>query len=279
MMDAEMMDAEMMDADTAYPESTGSDMEAADVVGRRFSPAPHRSGAPSPAPASPASASPTPPRQGSLFSSLDEYVGPCSLATPSLQRYYDCAAAAVCNHHSVRTGSCHPHVITSVAATGPAFSPLVSFVILGRDDDYAYTGHYLLDLRAPSGLLRIAAMWSQCAWMHYGELDPSTFVPLAHVLLEVFGRSLDIGVRLGVGEQHSTGRAPPMMRMGCYTDPAALESVVADSRRRRGAAVAIQRATRRVLGWSYERRRDARRRARGLGCDISGALERLRLAT
>ena len=124
-------------------------------------------------------------------------------------------------------------------------------------------GHYLLDTSARA--IRIVSAWSQSAWMRVGELDSATFVPLAHIVLELFSRPLDIGTRLGVGEMHGPARAPPMMRMGCYTRTWILEDAVKDSRARRGSAMLIQRAFRRFARKGYEQRRDARRQARRRG--------------
>jgi hypothetical protein len=210
---------------------------------------------------------------------LDEDVGICSISTPTIGEFYDRATAAITARHVVRTSTATSpespertlgaaggrtasggwHTIVSAVAAGPLFHPYTSLVVLGTDADAAfdYVGHYLVDAPADAKHVRVVSAWSQTAWARLGEIDHARFAPLARVVFEVFGRPLHLWSAL-----NHTPQAPratlvdratvaPMLRLGCYTRSFALEDAVAESRRRRGAAVRIQRAWRRSRrrGW------------------------------
>lgn len=178
---------------------------------------------------------------------LDVDVGDCGPATPSVSDFFDAAVAACTHAHRITSTRGDVHLVVSAAARIPAYAPLTTFIVLGRGD-FDYVGHYLLDLSG--AYVRVVSAWRECARACDDDSPDDGHAPLARMVYEVFAKPLHLWSALVHSPQKPVtayardGHVRPMLRMGCYTRPFALEEAVAVSRRRRLAAIVIGRAAR-----------------------------------
>lgn len=178
----------------------------------------------------------------------------CARSTPSVVEFYERAFECRTFYHYLTTTSGRPHSVASVVSLHPDDLPAnhLCFVVLGHSQRLDYVAHYIVDLSSPA-YCTIRASWSQAE--ETGLVDSTTAadsVPLSRIFFEVFGRPL----RLCSALSHALGvtwvdtpksqRMSPLVVLGCDACGQALAELVETARKRRSAAITVQRAWRRA---------------------------------
>jgi len=174
--------------------------------------------------------------------------------TPSVVEFYERAFECRMFYHYLTTTSGSTHSVASVVSLHPDSLPAnhLCFVVLGHSQGLDYVAHYIVDLSSAAHCT-IRASWSQAEAT--GLVDSTIAadsVPLSRIFFEVFGRPL----RLCSALSHALGvswvntpksqRIPPLVVLGCDACGHALSELVETARKRRAAAITVQRAWRRM---------------------------------